>query len=224
MTEAALHPKASLPVVILLSGRGSNMCALSDAAIRGELPIDIRAVVSDRANAPGLERARERNITVASLSPREFASREAFDERLADLVDGFSPQLVLLAGYMRILSPAFVHRYDGRLLNIHPSLLPKYPGLHTHRRALEAGDKEHGASVHFVIDALDSGPVLIQGRVPVEPADDESTLAARVHRVEHMIYPQAVAWFALGRVAVRAGRVWLDDRELISPPVIDIPL
>ncbi len=212
-----------LPVVILISGRGSNMCALADGARQGHLPIEIRAVISDRAAAAGLERARERQIPTHSLSLSDFPSRESFDASLAELVESFAPELVVLAGYMKILSPAFVRRFTGRLLNIHPSLLPKYPGLHTHRRALEAGDREHGASVHFVIEALDSGPSVLQGRVQVMPGDSEASLAARVHQAEHIIYPQAVDWFARGRLAMRNGKAWLDGRELKSPSIVEIP-
>ncbi|HYM35556.1 MAG TPA: phosphoribosylglycinamide formyltransferase [Steroidobacteraceae bacterium] len=206
-----------IPVVILISGLGSNMCALADRAKEGALPIEIRAVISDRAHAPGLERARERGIHTGTLSAQDFPTRDAFDAKLAELVDGYAPKLVVLAGYMKILSTTFVRRFKGRLLNIHPSLLPKYPGLHTHRRALEAGDKEHGASVHFVTDELDSGPIVIQGRMPVRADDTERSLAARVHEVEHKIYPQAVEWFARGRVTMSEDKAWLDGQPLDAP-------
>jgi phosphoribosylglycinamide formyltransferase-1 len=206
----------------LLSGRGTNLCALADRARHGKLPIDIRAVISDRADAAGLDRARERDIPALSLSLRDFPSREAFDSHLGDLVAGFAPGLVVLAGYMKILSPTFVRRFTGKLINIHPSLLPKYPGLHTHRRALAAGEREHGASVHFVVEALDSGPTIVQGRVPVKSTDTEDSLAARVQQAEHIIYPQAVDWIACGRVIMRDNRVVFDGKELTTPAQIDI--
>ena len=212
---------ASCPVVVLISGRGTNMCVLADQARAGLLPIDIRAVISDRADAPGLQLARERNIPTATLALRDFASRDAFDLRLAELVDSYQPKLVVLAGYMKILSSAFVRQFSGRLLNIHPSLLPKYPGLHTHRRALAAQDREHGASVHFVIEELDSGPIVIQGRVPVKLNDSEAALAARVHQAEHKIYARAVDWYARGRLAWKDGQAWFDGRPLHTPIVED---
>jgi len=206
-----------LPIVILISGRGGNMCALVDQANAGRLPIDVRAVISDRADAPGLSRARERGVAIATLLQRDFPNRDAFDAQLADLVAGYAPSLVVLAGYMKILSATFVRRYAGRLLNIHPSLLPKYPGLQTHRRALANGDSEHGASVHFVVEELDSGPIVIQAKVRVLADDTEESLAARVHQVECAIYPQAVDWFARGRLAMRDGTVWLDGERLTEP-------
>lgn len=212
-----------MPVVILLSGRGSNMCAIADLARSGALPIEVRAVISDRADAAGLERARDRQIPTRSLSLRDFSSRDAFDAALAQLVDSFEPKLVILAGYMKILGGAFVRQFAGRLLNIHPSLLPQYPGLHTHRRALEARDSVHGASVHFVTETLDGGPVIVQGRIKVDPSDTELSLAARVHQAEHMIYPQAIHLFASGRVALRSGHLRMDDREPAEPIVVEFP-
>jgi phosphoribosylglycinamide formyltransferase 1 len=206
-----------LPVVILISGRGGNMCALADHARNEKLPLDIRAVVSDRGDAQGLHRAEERGIATSVVSLRDCGTREAFDNKLSEVVTGYAPELVILAGYMKILNSAFVRRFSGRLLNIHPSLLPKYPGLKTHRRVLEAGDAIHGASVHFVIEELDSGPIIIQGSVPTRPGDTEESLAARVQRVEHIIYPEAVEWFARGRIQLRAGAVWLDGNALNAP-------
>jgi phosphoribosylglycinamide formyltransferase-1 len=155
------------------------------------------------------------------LSPREYADRTAYGRALGDIVAGMQPDLVVLAGFMRILSDEFVLRFLGRMLNIHPSLLPRYPGLHTHRRALEAGDAEHGASVHFVTPELDGGPVVLQARVPVLPGDDEDTLAARVLRQEHVIYPRVVSWFAQGRLAFRDGAAWLDGNRLETPLQLD---
>ena len=209
-----------LRVVVLVSGRGSNLKAIAAQADAGALPVRIEAVVSDRADAGALDWARDRGIPAVVLSPRDFADREAYGRALGDLVEGYAPQLVVLAGFMRILSDEFVLRFAGRMLNIHPSLLPRYPGLHTHRRALEAGDPEHGASVHFVTPELDGGPVVLQARVPVLPGDDEDTLAARVLREEHVIYPRCVGWFAAGRLALRDGAVWLDGRPLDAPVML----
>ena len=206
-----------LPVVILISGAGTNMLRLTELAQRGELPIDIRAVVSDRSDAKGLSAASSLGIPIRTLNPKAFADREHFDVALAELIESYSPQLVVLAGFMRILSAAFVQRFTGRLLNIHPSLLPKYRGLHTHQRALEAGDSEHGVSVHFVTEELDGGPVVIQARVPVLPDDTEAALAARVQKQEHQIYPEAVRWFADGRLKYAQGKAVLDGQELVAP-------
>lgn len=213
-------PTPLLRVVVLVSGRGSNLKAIAAQADAGALPVRIEAVISDRADAGALDWARDRGIPAAVLSPRDFADREAYGRALGDLVEGYAPQLVVLAGFMRILSDEFVLRFAGRMLNIHPSLLPRYPGLHTHRRALEAGDPEHGASVHFVTPELDGGPVVLQARVPVLPGDDEDTLAARVLREEHVIYPRCVGWFAAGRLALRDGAVWLDGRPLDAPVML----
>ena len=210
-------PTPLLRVVVLVSGRGSNLKAIGAQADAGALPVRIEAVVSDRADAGALDWARDRGIPAVVLSPRDFADRVAYGRALGDLVEGYAPQLVVLAGFMRILSDEFVLRFSGRMLNIHPSLLPRYPGLHTHRRALEAGDREHGASVHFVTPELDGGPVVLQARVPVLPGDDEDTLAARVLREEHVIYPRCVGWFAAGRLALRDGAVWLDGKPLSAP-------
>jgi phosphoribosylglycinamide formyltransferase-1 len=210
-----------LPVVVLVSGRGSNLKAIAAAAEAGALPIRILAVVSDRPDAGALEWARVNRIAAVALSPREFVDREAYGRALGDLVASYEPRLVILAGFMRILSDAFVLRFAGRLLNIHPSLLPRYPGLHTHRRALAAGDREHGASVHFVTPELDGGPVVLQARVPVLEGDDEDTLAARVLRQEHLIYPKVIDWFAAGRLALRDGVAWLDGERLDTPLRLD---
>jgi phosphoribosylglycinamide formyltransferase-1 len=207
-------------VVVLISGRGTNLLAIQAAAATG-LPIEVRAVLSDRPTAPGLERARALGIPAAALAPAEYADRAAHDLALAERIDGYAPALVVLAGYMRILSPAFVRRYAGRLLNIHPSLLPKYPGLHTHRRALEAGDTQHGATVHFVTDELDGGPPVARVVVPVLPGDTESTLSARVQAREHTLYPTVLGWFASGRLACRDGRAWLDGQPLDDPPTLE---
>ena len=206
-----------LPIVILVSGRGSNMQAIVEAARAGSLPVEVRAVIGNRADAPGLAWARQAGIDVAALDPADYPDREAYDRAMMGLIDRFEPALVVLAGYMRILSPAFVHHYEGRLLNIHPSLLPAFRGLDTHRRALEAGHDEHGASVHFVTEELDGGPVIAQVRVPVEPGDDEQTLAARVLEQEHRLYPEVLRWFAAGRLGWRDGQVLLDGEPLRRP-------
>ncbi|EOW6645794.1 phosphoribosylglycinamide formyltransferase [Cronobacter muytjensii] len=203
-------------IVVLISGSGSNLQAIIDACAQKKIHGVISAVFSNKADAFGLERAREANIPAHALSAGAFASRDAFDRELMQEIDAYAPDLVVLAGYMRILSPAFVAHYEGQLLNIHPSLLPKYPGLHTHRQALANGDDEHGTSVHFVTDELDGGPVILQARVPVFPGDSEEDVTARVQAQEHAIYPLVVSWFVDGRLAMREGRAWLDGHPL--PP------
>jgi phosphoribosylglycinamide formyltransferase-1 len=218
----AVSPGA-MPVVILISGRGSNMRVIAEQAAAGKLPISVSAVISDRADAAGLVTAASLDIPVASLSPRDFGDRAAFDFALARLIESFAPRLLVLAGFMRILGPAFTAQFSGRTLNIHPSLLPLYRGLHTHRRVLDAGDAQHGASVHFVTEELDGGPVVIQGRVPVLPGDTEATLSARVQRQEHRIFPEAVDWFAQGRLEYRDGRAWLDGAPLPTPVIREDP-
>jgi len=184
-------------VVILISGRGSNMEAIVRAAIPGAR---IAAVISNRPEAAGLEFARRHGIATAVVDHKAHPSREAFDTALAQAIDAFSPDLVVLAGFMRVLGEAFVRRYEGRMLNIHPSLLPAFPGLHTHERALQEGCRVHGATVHFVTPALDHGPIVVQAAVPVLPDDTPETLAARVLVQEHRIYPQAVRWFVEDRL------------------------
>ncbi|MCA1978846.1 MAG: phosphoribosylglycinamide formyltransferase [Thiobacillus sp.] len=197
----------SCRVVVLLSGRGSNFRAIVEAG----LPIDIVAVISNRPEAAGLAFAREHGLTAVALDHTQFADREVFDARLADEVERHQPDLVVLAGYMRILSPAFIARFEGRLLNIHPSLLPAFPGLKTHERALAEGVKVHGCTVHFVTAELDHGPIVIQAAVPVRADDTPDTLAARVLAQEHRIYPRAIQWFAEGRLVNKCGRVNLRD-------------
>ena len=211
-------------IVILISGRGSNMEALIAARDAGQLPVNIAAVISNRPDAAGLETAARAGITAHFIDHKAFAGRESFDAALAECIDGFAPDLVVLAGFMRILSDGFVRHYAGRLMNIHPSLLPSFPGLHTHRRALEEGVRIHGCTVHFVTPTLDHGPVIIQAAVPVLDSDDEATLAGRVLRQEHRIYPQAVRWFAEDRLRLDGGRVRLaaelaDGAVLIAPEV-----
>lgn len=194
-------------IVILISGRGSNMEAIVQACAEQAWPAQVVAVLSNCPEAAGLQFAAARGVATAAVDHKTFPAREDFDTALADAIDGFSPDLLLLAGFMRILGPAFVRRYEGRMLNIHPSLLPAFPGLHTHRRALEAGCKAVGATVHFVTPELDHGPIVMQGVVPVRPGDDEATLAARVLATEHMIYPLAVRWFVQGQLQLRDGLV-----------------
>ena len=190
-------------VVVLLSGRGSNFQAIAEA----QLPIEIVAVISNRPQAGGLDYARARGLTAVALDHTDHPDRAAFDALLADEIECHQPDLVVLAGYMRILSPAFIARFEGRLLNIHPSLLPMFPGLRTHARALAEGVKIHGCTVHFVTAQLDHGPIVIQAAVPVRGGDTTDTLAARVLAQEHRIYPQAVRWFAEGRLEINHGRV-----------------
>ena len=193
-------------LVILISGRGSNMEAIVRAAIPG---VRIAAVISNRPAAAGLAFAADHGIATEVVDHTAHGSRESFDAALASAVDAHAPDLVVLAGFMRVLGDGFVARYEGRLINIHPSLLPSFPGLHTHRRALEAGVRVHGATVHFVTAKLDCGPIVIQAVVPVAADDDEASLAERVLREEHRIYPQAVRWFAEGRAEIEDGKVRL---------------
>lgn len=201
-------------VVVLISGSGSNLQALIDSLAGADTPAVIRAVISNRADAYGLERARKAGIETCFLDHKAYADRESFDAALIQAIDGFDADLVLLAGFMRILSADFVRHYQGRLLNIHPSLLPKYKGLHTHQRALEAGDAEHGCSVHFVTEELDGGPLVVQAAIPVQSDDTPETLAQRVHLQEHVIYPLAMRWFAEGRVRLGDQGATLDGELL----------
>lgn len=205
----------SCRVVVLLSGRGSNFQAIAEA----KLPIEFVAIISNRPQAAGLAYARSHGLTAVALDHTVHPDRESFDALLADEIDRHQPDLVVLAGYMRILSPAFIARYEGRLLNIHPSLLPMFPGLRTHERALAEGVKIHGCTVHFVTAQLDHGPIVIQAAVPVRADDTADTLAARVLVQEHRIYPQAIRWFAEGRLVNQHGRVNLKD-DLQSQSVL----
>ena len=203
-------------VVVLLSGTGSNLQALIDSTRTGDSPVRIAAVISNRSDAYGLQRARDAGIDTRALDHKAFEGREAFDSALIELIDAFKPKLVVLAGFMRILSADFVRHYEGRLLNIHPSLLPKYKGMDTHQRALDAGDREHGCSVHFVTEELDGGPLVVQAVVPVESDDSAQTLAQRVHTQEHRIYPLAVRWFAEGRLILGDQGALLDGQLLAA--------
>ncbi|MCK1783767.1 phosphoribosylglycinamide formyltransferase [Pseudomonas sp. TNT11] len=207
---------ATCDVVVLLSGTGSNLQALIDSTRTGDSPARIAAVISNRSDAYGLQRARDAGIATRTLDHKAFEGREAFDSALIELIDTFNPKLVVLAGFMRILSADFVRHYAGRLLNIHPSLLPKYKGMHTHQRALDAGDSEHGCSVHFVTEELDGGPLVVQAVIPVESDDSAQTLAQRVHTQEHRIYPLAVRWFAEGRLILGKQGALLDGQLLAA--------
>ena len=199
-------------LVILISGRGSNMEAVVRACARERWPAQVAAVIASRPDAAGLGFAASQGIATAVVDHRQYPDREAFDAALAAQIDGFAPDLVLLAGFMRVLTTSFVDRYAGRMLNIHPSLLPSFPGLKTHQQALDAGVRLHGASVHFVTSQLDHGPIVAQAAVPVLAGDDAATLAARVLAAEHILYPRAVRWFVEGRLAPDGLRV------AVTPP------
>ena len=206
-----------LRTAVLISGGGTNLQAFIDAVALQTLDIDLSLVISNRPGAFGLERAERAGIEALCIDHTGFASREAFDDALADTLESHRAELVVLAGFMRILTPQFVNRFAGRLLNIHPSLLPRHPGLNTHQRALDAGDRWHGSTVHFVTEQLDGGPPILQGRVPVREDDDAQSLAARVLLTEHRIYPRAVALLAEGRVAFHEEQTWLDGKALDAP-------
>jgi len=214
-------PDSRLSVVILISGRGSNLQALIDSMNTNGLPIDIRAVISSRWDAEGLIRARNAGIETHVVEPTDYPDRDAFDNKLAETIDGCKPELIILAGFMRILTDTFVKTYRGKLLNIHPSLLPEFPGLNTHQRAIDAGKKESGASVHYVTEQVDGGPVFIQVRVPIKANDNAATLAARVLEQEHHLFPEAIRMAAEKRVELDAnGTVLLDGKPLAEPILI----
>jgi phosphoribosylglycinamide formyltransferase-1 len=200
-------------IVILISGRGTNMETVVRACARDGWQAQVAAVISNRPDAAGLAFAAENGIPATVVDHRDFTTRDAFDQALARVIDGFEPDLVMLAGFMRVLTDAFVERYAGRMINIHPSLLPCFPGLKTHQQALDAGVRVHGASVHFVTPTLDHGPIVAQAAVPVMAGDDAATLASRVLAVEHIIYPRAVRWFVEGRLAIDGERVVLTPPE-----------
>jgi phosphoribosylglycinamide formyltransferase 1 len=209
-----------LPVAVLVSGYGSNLQALLDASAAGRLNVDFRLVASDRADAHGLDRARRAGISTAAIPPADFPDRGAWNAALGALLQESGARLVVLAGFMRVLGPELVRAWRGRMLNVHPSLLPLHRGLHTHRRALAAGDRMHGASIHFVTEELDGGPVILQARVPILPGDDEQRLAQRVQAREHEVYPRVVGWLGAGRLAWRDEAPWLDGRRLARPVVV----
>jgi len=210
---------AALPLAIVISGRGSNMVAIAQACAQGRIDARVNQVISDQADAAGIARARELGLATRVIQRAQFTDASAFEAALSGALDAQPHELVVLAGFMRILSPQFVARYAGSMVNIHPSLLPLYRGLNTHRRVLAAGDAHHGASVHFVTADLDSGPVVLQSRVPVLPGDTEKTLAERVQQSEHIIYPKVIGWIAQQRLVLREGRVWFDGEPLDEPMV-----
>ena len=216
----------TLRLVVLLSGSGSNLQAILDACLQGQgqsangtptIAARVVGVLSNKADAFGLTRAQQAGVDTAVLAHGNFPDRDSFDTAMAGIIDAWQPDVVVLAGFMRILSAGFVTRYSGRLLNIHPSLLPKYKGLHTHQRALDAGDSEHGCSVHFVTPELDGGPVIAQAVVSVKPDDTAESLAARVHVAEHGIYPAVLGWLAEQRLSLQQGQIVLDGEPLLTP-------
>ena len=216
-----MNERKLLKVVVLISGQGTNLQALIDSAALPDAKFEVVAVFSNRADAPGLQRARDAGIAAHHIDPKEFPDRVRFDVALADAIDDYAPGLVVLAGFMRILSPDFVDRFENRLLNIHPSLLPKFKGLDTHQRVLAGGETSHGATVHLVTAELDDGQPIMQYRIDIRADDSQDSLAARVHEGEYLIYPRTVSWFAQGRVRIEAGRVLLDGKALSEPVVIE---
>ena len=211
------EPHGELSAAVLISGGGSNLQAFIDATGSGELPLHLCVVLSNKSAAAGLDRARKAGISVECIAHQDFPERALFDAALVETLAKYDPDIIILAGFMRILTTTFVDHFAGRILNIHPSLLPKYPGLDTHQRAIDAGDPWHGCTVHFVTAELDSGAAIIQGRVPVLPGESADELAARVLKVEHRIYPEAAAMIAAGRLEYRDGFAWLDDKKLKEP-------
>ncbi|MDX2458344.1 MAG: phosphoribosylglycinamide formyltransferase [Gammaproteobacteria bacterium] len=215
--NAATSP---FPIVILISGRGSNLQAIIDAVANNKLPVEIRAVISNRPAADGLQRATLAGIPTAVIDHSLYPDRAAFDQALLECIERLQPGLVVLAGFMRILTAGFVQHYQGRMLNVHPSLLPDFPGLHTHRQALVSGCQQHGASIHFVTEAVDGGPVVLQAQVPVYQQDTVTTLAARVLEQEHRLYPLAIRWFAEQRLRLDSAGHAVFDGKILSEPVI----
>ncbi len=204
--------------VILISGSGTNLQSFIDKVASGELDLELCLVFSNRPDAFGLERARKAGIPTACIEHGDFADRESFDRAVAAVIDEYAPGLIVLAGFMRILSPWFVQRYEGKVLNIHPALLPKYPGLNTHQRALDAGDEWHGSTVHFVTEELDGGPRILAGRLRIEPGETAAELQHRVQAIEHRIYPEAAGLVGSGRVRFRDGQALLDE-EVANEPI-----
>jgi phosphoribosylglycinamide formyltransferase-1 len=214
---------APLKIAILISGRGSNMAAIASAVVHGLLQVQIVGVIADRPDAAGLAIAADRGLPTAIIDAKALGSRAAFEAALAADLAERGTDLIVLAGFMRILSPEFTALFAGRILNIHPALLPAYPGLHTHARVLQAGEARHGASVHFVTAELDGGPVVLQARVPVLPGDSEAALAARVLVLEHRLYPQAIAWIAAGRLRMRGTKYEFDGQIQAQPMALPAP-
>ena len=205
----------SFPIVVLISGDGSNLQAMIDATSQG-LDVDIRAVISNRADAFGLERAKRANIPTHVIDHQQFAARTEFEAALRKQIDAYQPRLIALAGFMRRLSAEFVRHYAGRMINIHPSLLPKYPGLNTHQRVLQAQETIHGVTIHYVTADIDAGPVICQQSLTVHPNDTESSLHQRIHQLEHQLYPQVLAWIAAGRLQLSGnGQVLLDHHPIV---------
>jgi len=202
-----------ITVVVLISGNGSNLQAMIDAVKNG-LAINIAAVISNQPDAYGLQRASDAGIPAHVIDHRQFDSRDDFDTALQEQIDTYQPNLIVLAGFMRRLGSEFVAHYPGRMINIHPSLLPKYPGLDTHKRALEAGDRQHGASIHFVTDNLDAGPIIDQATLDIKADDTEETLKSRVQALEHQLYPEVLGWFAENRITLKSGQVYLDSKPI----------
>lgn len=210
----------SFPIVVLISGSGSNLQALIDQSLQGELNINICAVISNKADAYGLERAKSAGIATHALNHKSFDSREEFDIELQKIIDQYQPKLVVLAGFMRILTETFTKHFEGRMLNIHPSLLPKYKGLNTHQRAIDAKDTEHGVSVHFVSSELDAGAVILQASTSIEKEETAESLATKVHALEHIIYPLAVKWFSEDRLRLHNGHAILDGDTLSESGIL----
>lgn len=201
-------------IVVLISGSGSNLQAILNACQQGKIAAQVTAVFSNQAEAYGLIRGQQAGAETHFLDPTGFANRQEYDAKLMEKIDFYQPDVIVLAGFMRILSPEFVRHYQGKMLNIHPSLLPLYPGLNTHQRAMESGDQEHGASVHFVTEELDGGPVVLQAKVPIFSDDDVDALRARVQHQEHFIYPLAVKWLVEERLSMRGNDAYLDGSIL----------
>ena len=213
--------KTACRTAILISGSGTNLQSFIDRVASGSLDLDIVLVFSNRPDAYGLTRARDAGIETACIEHGNFEDREAFDRAVAAKLDRHRPELIILAGFMRILSPWFVDHYEGRVLNIHPALLPAYPGLDTHARVLAAGDEWHGSTVHFVTAELDGGPRVLQGRLRVDPDETADELCARVQTLEHQIYPEAAGWIATGRLEFKDKAAWLDGQRLSEPALMD---
>jgi len=208
---------SGLNIVVLISGSGSNLQAIIDAITTQQLQANIQAVISNRPAVKGLQRAQAANIPALTLDHKEFASREAFDQKLMQTIDQYQPDLIILAGFMRILTDELVEHYNGRMLNIHPSLLPEFKGLNTHQRALQAGVKQHGVSVHYVSNELDGGPLVLQAVIDVTESDTAESLQQRIHQQEHIIYPMAIEWIAQKRLEMIDKQVYLDKQVLHTP-------
>lgn len=206
-------------ILVLISGNGSNLQAILDHCHQ-QNEMEVVAVIANKADAYGLTRAHQAGIDALVIESQSYRHREHFERQLTTQIDLYNPDLIVLAGFMRILTPEFVNRYSGKILNIHPSLLPKYPGLHTHQKAIQSGDREHGASIHFVTEALDGGPLILQVKVPILTEDNVQSLSQRVQSVEHQIYPQVIEWFCQGRIIMQRDRVLFDGVYLDKQGII----